>query len=58
MLPGGSLIPSSTSMRRFSARKSGEVLMKMVENQVKPSQIMTKNALENTVTLLSALADP
>ena len=55
MLPGGSLIPSSTSMRRFSARKSGEVLMKMVENQVKPSQIMTKNALENTVTLLSAL---
>ena len=47
MLPGGSLIPSSTSMRRFSARKSGEVLMKMVENQVKPSQIMTKNALEN-----------
>lgn len=55
MLPGGSLIPSSTSMRRFSARESGRAVMKLVEKQIKPSQIMTREALENTITLLSAI---
>lgn len=55
MLPGGSLIPSSTSMRRFQARESGKVLMKLVERQVLPSQIMTEQAMKNAVTLLSAI---
>lgn len=55
MLPGSSLIPSSTSIRRFSARESGRALMQMVFDGIKPSQIMTKGALENTVTLLSAI---
>jgi len=55
MLPGGSLIPSGTSMRRFSARESGNAVMKLVEQNIKPSDIMTQEALENTVTLLSAL---
>ncbi len=55
MLPGGSLIPSSTSMRRFSARESGRAVMKLVERQITPSQIMTREALENTITLLSAI---
>lgn len=55
MLPGGSLIPSSTSMRRFHARESGRAVMKMVEQQITPNQIMTKEALENTITLLSAI---
>ena len=55
MLPGGSLIPSSTSMRRFSARESGRTVMKLVEKHITPSQIMTREALENTITLLSAI---
>lgn len=55
MLPGGSLIPSGTSMRRFTARESGNAVMKLVEQQVKPSMIMTKEALENTIALLSAI---
>ena len=55
MLPGGSLIPSGTSMRRFSARESGNAVMKLVEQNIKPSDIITQEALENTVTLLSAL---
>ena len=55
MLPGGSLIPSGTSMRRFAARESGNAVMKLVEQNIKPSDIMTQEALENTVTLLSAL---
>lgn len=55
MLPGGSLIPSSTSIRRFHARETGKAVMKLVEQGITPSQIMTKEALENTVTLLSAI---
>jgi len=55
MLPYGSLLPSSTSMRRFSARESGKALMNMVENCIKPSDIMTRKALENTITVLGAI---
>lgn len=55
MLPYGSLLPSSTSMRRFSARESGKALMNMVENGIKPADIMTRKALENTITVLGAI---
>ncbi|OUQ55941.1 dihydroxy-acid dehydratase [Tyzzerella sp. An114] len=55
MLPGGSLIPASTSMRRFSARESGRMVMELYKKQILPSQIMTKEAFENTVRLLSAI---
>jgi len=55
MLPYGSLLPSSTSMRRFSARESGKALMNMVENCIKPSDIMTRKALENAITVLGAI---
>mgnify|MGYP002227742175 CR=1 FL=1 len=44
MLPGSSLIPSSTSMRRFSARESGSTVMKLVEQQIRPSQIINKRS--------------
>ena len=55
MLPGGSMIPASTSMRRNQARESGRAVMELVKQNIRPSQIMTKAALENTVTLLSAI---
>ena len=55
MLPYGSLLPSSTSMRRFSARESGKALMNMIENGIKPSDIMTRKTLENAITVLGAI---
>lgn len=55
MLPGGALIPSSTSMRRFAARDAGKALMHLVEENIRPSDIMTQAALENAVTVLSAI---
>ena len=55
MLPGGSMIPASTSMRRNQARASGKAVMELVKQNIRPSQIMTKAAMENTVTLLSAI---
>ena len=55
MLPGGSMIPASTAMRRNQARDSGKAVMELVRKDIRPSQIMTQKALENTVTLLSAI---
>lgn len=55
MLPSGSLLPSGTSMRRFSARESGKALMSLVEADIKPSDIMTRGALENSITVLGAI---
>ena len=55
MLPHGSLLPSSTSMRRFSARESGKAIMHLVENDIKPRDIMTRETLLNAVTVLSAI---
>ncbi len=55
MLPGGALIPASTSMRRFHARASGKALMNLVENHITPRRIMTRNALSNAAVLLSAI---
>ena len=55
MLPHGSLLPSSTSMRRFSARESGRAVMHLIENDIKPRDIMTRETLLNAVTVLSAI---
>ena len=55
MLPGGALLPSSTSMRRFSARASGRAVMELVEKGITPRSIMTLQALENATTVLSAI---
>ena len=55
MLPGGSLYPASTSIRRFSARESGRAVVELYKKQITPKKIMTRDALENTVTVLSAI---
>lgn len=55
MLSGGSLIPSGTAFRRFNARESGQTIMKLIELGLTPNKIITKESLENAVTLLSAI---
>ena len=55
MLPNGSLLPSSTAMRKFSARKSGQAVMELVKNDIRPSNIINECSLKNAVTLLSAI---
>jgi len=54
MLPGGSLIPAMTSLRRFTARDSGKAVMEMAEKNIRPKDIMTEGALHNAAVLLSA----
>ncbi len=51
MLPGGSLIPSSTSMRRFSARESGRAVMKELES------VMNKDVLTVTGETLGQILE-
>lgn len=55
MLPHGALWPSSTSQRRFSARQTGARVVDMVRKDIKPSDIMTQAALDNTVKLLASI---
>ena len=55
MLPGGSLLPSSTAMRKFSARQSGQAIMELVKQDIRPSKILNERSLKNAVTLLSAI---
>ncbi len=53
MLPNGALWPSSTSQRRFSARQTGAAVVDLVRRGIKPSDIMTEAAIDNTVQLLA-----
>lgn len=55
MLPMGALWPSSTSQRRFNARRTGAAVVEMVRRDVKPSDIMTQGALDNAVKLLASI---
>ena len=55
MLPGGSLIPSETSLRRNHARQSGRKIVELVEKDVKPADIITEDALYNAGVVLCAI---
>lgn len=55
MLPNGALWPSSTSQRRFSARQTGAAVVDLVRRGIKPSDIMTQEAIDNTVKLLASI---
>ena len=55
MLPNGALWPSSTSQRRFSARQTGAAVVDLVRRGIRPSDIMTQTAIDNTVKLLASI---
>ena len=55
MLPNGALWPSPTSQRRFSARQTGAAVVDLVRRGIKPSDIMTQAAIDNTVKLLASI---
>lgn len=55
MLPNGALLPSSTSQRRFSARRTGAAVVELVRGGVRPSDIMTQGAIDNAVRLLASI---
>lgn len=56
MAPSGSAaVPAADSRRLALSQEVGRLAVDMVERDLRPSQIMTADALENAVTALSAL---
>ncbi len=54
-LPGNGAIPAPDSRRARLAAESGRRIVELAKEGVRPSRIMTREAFENAITLLSAL---
>jgi dihydroxy-acid dehydratase len=54
-LPGCANIPAPDSRRMAIAEASGRRIVEMVEEDLRPSRIMTRQAFQNTITVLMAL---
>lgn len=55
-LPGTALIPATLDELKKTARLAGEYALKLVEKNIKPSEIMTKKAFENAIMVHAAIA--
>ncbi len=54
-LPGSALIPATMRDILAWARRAGQLIMKLAEKELRPSQIMTKEAFENAIIIHSAI---
>ena len=54
-IPGASSIPAVDPRNEEVAVKSGEYLMDLIKNDIKPRDIMTKKAFENAITTVLAM---
>jgi len=54
VLPGGGCIPAVYAERLRSAKKSGEKVMEMVRNNVRPRDIINFKSIQNTISYLLA----
>jgi L-arabonate dehydrase len=55
-LPGGAAIPAVDSRRRHLAEDAGRMIVELVERDVKPSDILTREAFENAIRVLHAIS--
>jgi len=55
-LPGTAFMPATAVELKELARKVGEHAIKLVEMNIKPSQILTKKAFENAIMVHAAIA--
>ncbi|SDK06249.1 dihydroxy-acid dehydratase [Natronincola ferrireducens] len=55
-LPGTAFMPATAEELKGLARKAGEHALKLVEMDLKPSQILTKKAFENAIMVHAAIA--
>jgi L-arabonate dehydrase len=56
MLPGGAAIPAVDSRRAQLAESSGRKIVELVERDLKPSDILTRDAFENAIRVLHAIS--
>jgi len=54
-LPGNGAIPAADSRRILLAERAGRRIVAMATEGLRPSQVLTREALENAITLLCAL---
>ncbi|WP_339180016.1 dihydroxy-acid dehydratase [Oceanobacillus sp. FSL W7-1293] len=55
MLPGGAAAPATVNERMHMARETGREIVRLVKKDMKPSDIMTKEAFENAIRVLMAI---
>jgi dihydroxy-acid dehydratase len=55
-LPGTSLIPATLEEIQDISKRAGEQLLKLVELDIKPSDILTQKAFENAIAVHAAIA--
>jgi dihydroxy-acid dehydratase len=55
MLPGGAAIPAPDSRRLRLAEATGRQIVRLARAGVRPSQIMTRRALENAIRVMHAI---
>jgi dihydroxy-acid dehydratase len=55
-LPGGAAIPAVDSRRRHLAEAAGTQIVELVEADLKPSDILTREAFENAIRVLHAIS--
>ncbi|HEU0335858.1 MAG TPA: IlvD/Edd family dehydratase [Gaiellaceae bacterium] len=55
-LPGGAAIPAVDSRRRHLAEAAGRQIVALVEQDLKPSDILTEQAFENAIRVLHAIS--
>lgn len=54
-LPGSSTVPAVDQRLREYAVRSGEAVVRLLEQRIRPRQIMTREAFENAITTVMAL---
>ncbi len=54
-LPWNSTIPAYLSKRKALARKTGQQIMKLIKNHIRPSKILTKDAFLNAIVVDMAI---
>jgi L-arabonate dehydrase len=55
-LPGGAAIPAVDSRRHQLAETAGRQIVALVESDLKPSDILTRDAMENAIRVLHAIS--
>ncbi|MBU3216029.1 dihydroxy-acid dehydratase [Clostridium estertheticum] len=55
-MPGTALVPVTLEQLKINAKVAGEHVLKLIDMNIKPSQIMTKKAFENAIMVHAAIA--
>ena len=55
-LPGAAAIPASDSRRKGAAEAAGRKIVELVERDIRPTDVLTRDAFENAIRVLHAIS--